>query len=139
MTTTTPPDRRAPLRPLLLAAVPLLIVLAACGPSGPAPVSPAASVISERCGAEEVLTGGIDGMVVDPEGNPLNDIYIFIQATDGFTGSTRTGEDGAFAAPGVSGEFQITTTDIAYAEVIRRVTVPCGELVEVELVLTPLE
>ncbi len=139
MTTTTSPGRRGKLRPSLLVALPMLIALAACGPSGPAPASPSASAISERCGPEEVLNGGIDGMVVDSAGNPLNDIYIFIQATDGFTGSTRTGEEGAFGAPGVSGEFQITTTDIGYAEVVRRVTVPCGELVEVELVLSPLE
>ena len=30
-------------------------------------------------------------------------------------------------------------TDIDYAEVVREVTVPCGELIEVELVLTPVD
>lgn len=77
--------------------------------------------------------------MVDAEGNPLNDIFIFIQTADGFRGTTRTGEDGVFTAPGVSGEFQITTTDIDYAELVRDVTVPCGELVDVELVLTPVD
>jgi len=79
----------------------------------------------------------INGSVVDPEGNPLNDIFISIQTPDGFRGETHTGEDGAFEALGVSGDFQITTTDIDYAEVVREVTVPCGELVDVELVLVP--
>ncbi|MDQ3345858.1 MAG: carboxypeptidase-like regulatory domain-containing protein [Chloroflexota bacterium] len=139
MATTRPPGRRGGLRPALLVALPMLVVLAACDLSSSASASPSASASSERCGAEEVLTGGIDGIVVDSAGNPLDDIYIFIRAPEGFSGSTRTAEDGAFAAPGVSGEFQITTTDIDYAEVIRRVTVPCGELVEVELVLTPIE
>jgi hypothetical protein len=37
----------------------------------------------------------------------------------------------------VSGEFQLTTTDIDYDPLVREVTVPCGELVEVELVLVP--
>jgi len=76
------------------------------------------------------------GSVVDLEGNPLNDIFIAIEATGGLRGDTRTGEDGVFTSPGVSGEFRITTTDIDYGEVVRRVTVPCGELVDVELVLT---
>ena len=77
--------------------------------------------------------------MVDADGNPLNDIFIFIQTADGFRGTTRTGEDGVFTAPGVSGEFEITTTDIDYAQLVRRVTVPCGELVDVELVLTPVD
>jgi len=89
------------------------------------------------CTADAVADGGLSGSVVDPDGNPLNDIFVFIRALDGFSGSARTGEDGTFVAMGVAGEFQITTTDIDYDELVRRVSVPCGELVEIELILTP--
>ena len=77
--------------------------------------------------------------MVDPEDHPLNDIFISIRTPDGFRGDTHTGEDGVFTALGVSGDFQITTTDIDYGEVVREVTVPCGELVDVELVLVPVD
>ena len=80
---------------------------------------------------------GIDGIVVDSDGKPLDDIFVQIEAGGGFTGDTRTGPDGIFSAPGVTGDFVITTIDIAYDPVTRRVSVPCGETVEVELVLTP--
>ena len=93
----------------------------------------------DSCGPDEVAGGGIHGTVVDPEDNPLNDIFVSIQTPDGFRGETHTGEDGVFTALGVSGDFQITTTDIDYAEVVREVTVPCGELVDVELVLVPVD
>jgi hypothetical protein len=117
----------------------LVLALAACDLQTSPSASAAASPTIDACGPDEVADGGINGRVVDAEGNPLNDIFIFIQTADGFRGTTRTGEDGTFTAPGVSGEFQITTTDIDYAEVVRDVTVPCGELVDVELVLTPIE
>ena len=129
--------RRAPPRPAALLL--LLLGLAACDLSAPPSASPTSPPSSGACGPEEVADGGINGIVVDAEGNPLNDIFIFIQTPDGFRGTTRTEEDGVFTAPGVSGEFQITTTDIDYAEVVREVTVPCGELVDVELVLTPVD
>jgi len=111
-------------------------MLAACDLSSSPTPSAVASATSVACGSDEIAAGGINGSVVDPEGNPLNDIFIAIEATGGFRGDTRTGEDGVFTSPGVSGEFRITTTDIDYGEVVRRVTVPCGELVDVELVLT---
>ena len=112
------------------------LMLAACDLSSSPTPSAVASATSVACGPDEIAAGGINGSVVDPEGNPLNDIFIAIEATGGFRGDTRTGEDGVFTSPGVSGEFRITTTDIDYGEVVRRVTVPCGELVDVELVLT---
>ena len=117
----------------------LLSALVACDLSASPSASPIAVPSEDVCGPDEAADGGINGSVVDAEGNPLNDIFIFIQTADGFRGTTRTGEDGAFTALGVSGEFQITTTDIDYAEVVRDVTVPCGELIDVELVLTPVE
>ena len=117
----------------------LLFALVACDLSASPSASPITLPSDDVCGPDEAAEGGINGSVVDAEGNPLNDIFIFIQTADGFRGTTRTGEDGAFTALGVSGEFQITTTDIDYAEVVRDVTVPCGELVDVELVLTPVE
>ena len=133
-------------RPLVRRAAPgpaalllLLLALGACDLSASPSASPISLPSSDACGPDEVTDGGINGIVVDAEGNPLNDIFIFIQTADGFRGTTRTGEDGVFTAPGVSGEFQITTTDIDYAEVVREVTVPCGELVDVELVLTPVD
>jgi carboxypeptidase family protein len=129
--------RRAALGSAALIVVALTV--AACNLEASPPESPAASPTRDSCGPDEVAGGGINGRVVDAAGNPLNDIFIFIQTPDGFRGTTRTGEDGVFTAPGVSGDFQITTTDIDYAEVVREVTVPCGELVDVELVLTPVE
>jgi len=137
MPSTRPLVRRAALGQVVLLL--LTIGLAACDPSGSPSPSPAALPSDDACSPEEVADGGIDGHVVDAQGQPLNDIFIFIQTTDGFRGTTRTGEDGVFTALGVSGDFQITTTDIDFAEVVREVTVPCGELVDVELVLTPVD
>jgi hypothetical protein len=97
-----------------------------------------ASPSAAACTPEEVADGGISGRVVDEGGDPLPDILI-LMTTSGFQGDVRTGEDGVFSAPGVSGDFEISTTDIDYRDAVRRVTVPCGELVEVEIVLTPVE
>jgi hypothetical protein len=119
----------------------LMCALAACDgaatPSTSAP-SPSASVPA-TCGTDEIAASGIDGRAVDTEGNPLEDIFIQIETGDGFRGTTRTTPEGVFTAPGVSGEFVITTLDIDYEPITRRVTVPCGETVEVELVLTAAE
>jgi len=132
--------RHRPRRPAVVATalVTLLILLAACdGSSSPTPAV-AATPSAAACGPEEVADGGIDGLVVDPDGNPLDDIFLIIENGAGFQGSARTAEDGIFTAPGVAGEFVITTVDIDHVEVIERITVPCGELVDVELVLTPV-
>ena len=137
MPRTRPLVRRAPLAKAAFCFL-LLISLAACDLSGSPSASSAAPSGNSTCGPEEVANGGIKGIVVDAEGNPLDDIFILIQ-TDEFRGDTRTGADGVFTALGVSGEFQITTIDIDYAQVVRDVTVPCGELVDVELVLTPVD
>jgi hypothetical protein len=132
-----------PIRPLVrrvsLGLAVLALAIPACDLSSSPSTTPTASATRGACGPDEVADGGINGIVVDAEGNPLNDIFIFIQTPDGFRGTTRTGADGVFTAPGVSGDFQITTTDIDYREVVREVTVPCGELVDVELVLTPVD
>lgn len=114
----------------------LLIGITACDLSSSPSTSAAPGSSRDVCGPDEVAGGGLVGSVVDAGGEPLNDIFIVIETSDGFRGTTRTGEDGLFTAPGVAGEFRITTTDIDYAELVRQVTVPCGELVEVELVLT---
>ncbi len=132
-----PPVRRTALGPAVLLL--LVLAIAACDLSAPPSAGSVPPASSELCGPDRAAEGGIDGIVVDAEGDPLNDIFIFIQTVDGFRGTTRTGEDGRFTAPGVSGEFQITTTDIDYAELVQNVTVPCGELVDVELVLTPVD
>ncbi len=116
----------------------LLLALAACDVSSSPPASTVASPGEDVCTPEEVADGGIDGRVVDEDGNPLSDILI-LMTTSGFQGDVRTGEDGVFSAPGVSGDFEISTTDIDYRDAVRRVTVRFGELVEVEMVLTPVE
>ena len=77
--------------------------------------------------------------MVDGDGNPLEDIFVQLDNGAGFTGSARTPADGTFSAPGVTGEFVITTLDIDYESLTQRVTVPCGETVEVELVLAPID
>jgi hypothetical protein len=137
MPSTRPLVRRDALGPVALLL--LALAISACDLSSSPSATPSASPTRAACGPDEVASGGINGSVVDAEGNPLNDIFILIQTPDGFRGTTRTGEDGVFTAPGVSGDFQITTTDIDYAEVVREVTVPCGEMVDVELVLTPVD
>jgi hypothetical protein len=100
--------------------------------------SPSASA-DARCDPDEIAASGIDGTIVDPDGNVLPDIFVQIETGDGFRGTTRTTDEGVFTAPGVSGEFVISTIDIDYEPITRRVTVPCGETVEVELVLTPAD
>lgn len=120
-----------------LLAVDLLVACDAPGPSSPTPsASPSAPV---ACGPAEIAASGIDGSVVDGDGNPLEDIFVQLDNGAGFTGSVRTPADGTFIAPGVSGEFVITTLDIDYESLTQRVTVPCGETVEVELVLAPID
>ena len=120
-----------------LLAVALLVACNAPGPSSPSPsTSPSAPA---ACGPDEIAASGIDGSVVDGDGSPLEDILVQIDNGAGFTGSTRTPADGTFSAPGVSGEFVITTFDIDYQSLTQRVTVPCGEMVEVELVLAPID
>ena len=122
----------------------LVSALAACDATSPSPsppegaASPSASAAAE-CGPDEIAASGIDGTIVDPDGNVLGDIFVQLETGDGFRGTTRTTEEGVFTAPGVSGEFVITTIDIDYDPITRRVTVPCGETVEVELVLTPAD
>lgn len=116
----------------------LLLVTVGCDVSTTPPsasgASPSASTVA--CGRDEIAASGIDGSIADSDGNPLDDIFVLLETRDGFRGTTRTAEDGVFSAPGVSGEFVITTVDIDYDPVTQRVTVPCGETVEVELVLT---
>lgn len=120
-----------------LLGVALLVACNAPGPSSPTPsASPSADA---ACGPDQIASSGMAGSVVDGDGNPLEDILVQIDNGAGFTGSARTPADGTFSAPGVSGEFVITTLDIDYESVTQRVTVPCGETVEVELVLTPVE
>jgi hypothetical protein len=117
-----------------LLAVALLVACNAPGPPSPSPASPSAEA---ECGPDQIASSGIAGRAVDGDGNPLEDILIQIDNTAGFTGTARTPADGTFSAPGVSGEFVITTLDIDYESLTQRVTVPCGEMVEVELVLSP--
>jgi hypothetical protein len=120
----------------------LTFALAACDAATASPsaraASPSPSAAAE-CDVEEIEASGIDGRAVDSQGNPLGDIFIQIETSDGFRGTTRTTPEGVFTAPGVSGEFVISTIDIAYEPITRRVTVACGETVEVELVLTAAE
>ena len=138
MSTSRPLVRRRALGQAALVFV-LLALAAACDLSGLPSTVPSGSPPRGSCGPEEIAEGGIDGRVIDADGNPLNDILVQIQTLGAFRGTARTGDDGVFTAPGVSGDFQLTTTDIDYQDLVREVTVPCGELVEVELVLTPAE
>ncbi len=123
---------------MMPAALLVAILLAACDgeqptatPGGPSPspaASPAASV--------DISAGGIEGLVVDPEGNPLADIIITIQTSE-FVGDARTTEEGRFSALGVSGEFIITAASLGYRNATQRVHVEPGELVEVTLTMEP--
>ena len=127
-------------RPRATASLLAAALLVACNAPGPPSPSPSASPTADaECGPDEIAASGIDGSVVDSDGNPLEDIFVQIDNTAGFTGSARTPADGTFSAPGVSGEFVITTLDIDYEPLTQRVTIPCGETVELELVLTPVD
>ena len=87
--------------------------------SVPSPSPPAAP-----CEGADREASGIQGRVVDSDGNPLNDILVILE-TGSFAGDTRTGDDGEFQTSGVTGKFTISTTDIdspgGDAEVTRRV------------------
>ena len=134
------PSTRSFRQASFLSLLAVLAGLAACDTTTsptPSPGAPAASASAAACSVDEIAASGIDGLVVDTEGDPLNDIFIQIDNLGGFSGSTRTAADGVFTAPGVTGEFVMTTVDAAYDPVTQRVTVPCGETVDVELVLTP--
>jgi hypothetical protein len=127
-------------RPPAIRALLAVALLVACNAPGPLSSSPSASPSADAvCGPDQIASSGLAGSVVDGDGNPLEDIFVQIDNMAGFTGSARTPADGTFSAPGVSGEFVITTLDIDYESVTQRVTVPCGETVEVELVLTPVD
>lgn len=130
------PSTRTPRFAVALGLLALIATIAACDVSTPPSVTaePPASVAP--CGPDELAASGIAGSVVDTGGAPLEDILVQFD-TGEFNGTARTGPDGAFSAPGVTGEFVLTTVDIAYDSVTHRVTVPCGETVDVELVLTP--
>lgn len=128
-----PPARVSGAVSLVLALA--TIVVACDAATTPSPATSASSAAA--CGPDEVAGGGIAAVVVDPDGNALDDIFVIIEAADGFRGDARTGANGIFSAPDVAGEFRITTVDADYEQLVRTVLVPCGELVELELVLTP--
>jgi Carboxypeptidase regulatory-like domain len=120
---------------VLLAA--LVVALAACDSTSTPSAAPATPTPAEEtCVGERLEQSGIDGRVVDADGNPLGDIFILIETGMGFRGDTRTGDDGIFTAPGVTGEFTISTIDVDYESDPQRVTVACGETVEVEIVMS---
>ena len=134
------PSTRLRRLPASVALLVLLALVAACDSTAtPSASASPADASSGPCGADEIAASGINGTVVDSDDTPLDDILVQIEAGDGFRGTARTGEEGVFTAPGVTGDFVITTVDIAYAPVTQRVTVPCGETIEVELVLTPAD
>ena len=128
-------------RPWAISALLAVALLVACdAPPGPSSPSPSASPSADAaCGPDEIAASGMSGSVVDGDGNPLEDILVQIDNGAGFTGSARTPADGTFSAPGVSGEFVITTLDIDFESLTQRVTVPCGETVEIELVLSAVD
>jgi hypothetical protein len=113
--------------------------MAACdSPTAPSvEPTPSPTPAEGRCLGDELERSGIDGRTVDADGNPLGDIFILIE-TGGFRGDTRTAEDGVFFATGVTGEFTISTVDVDYVSGPIQVTVACGEMVSVEIVMTPV-
>ncbi len=113
-------------------------LVAGCDAFGAPPVSQPTAP-DAQCGPAEVAGGGIDGIVTDADGNPLDDILVIIDAGGGFHGSVRTAADGVFRAPDVSGTFTIKTVDAGHQPLVRTVTVPCGVLLPVELVLAPTD
>lgn len=117
---------------LLLASLALGACDAVSSPSASATATPTSAV---ACTGSALEASGIDGLVTDEEGNPLNDILIQLDNGAGFTGSARTGEDGVFFTSGVVGRFLITTVDLHYASVTEFVEVTCGSTVEVVLEL----
>ncbi|MCV0403403.1 MAG: carboxypeptidase-like regulatory domain-containing protein [Chloroflexi bacterium] len=130
------PSARAP--HLVLLVVLLAVLAAGCDGSSAPSADASAPADDGVCGAEEVADGGIDGSIVNTDGEPLEDILVIIEHGDGFRGTARTGEDGRFTGTGVSGVFTITTVDAGHTPVVRTVTVPCGVLVPVELILAPV-
>lgn len=130
------PSARAP--HLVLLAMILAVGAVGCDGSSAPSADATAPAEDGACAAEEVTDGGIDGSIVNTDGEPLEDILVIIEQQDGFRGTARTGDDGRFTGTGVSGVFTITTVDAGHTQVVRTVTVPCGVLVPVELVLAPV-
>jgi hypothetical protein len=122
----------------VLAALIVGVAITACDSvSAPSSMPSPPSAPAGRCEGEILEASGIQGRVVDEGGNPLNDILVILE-TPNFVGEARTGDDGVFETSGVTGEFAISTVDIDYRGSPRQVTVACGEMVDVELVLTPV-
>ena len=129
---------RRPVAPWL-APIGALLLLVACDATPSATPSPSPSPEAEPCLGEELARSGFDGVVVDTNGDPVGDILVQLDNGAGFVGDVRTGEDGVFFSNGVVGRFILSTVDIDYAPVTEVIEVPCGETVEVELVLDPPE
>jgi Carboxypeptidase regulatory-like domain len=122
----------------MLLAILLAVVAVGCDGASAPSANPASPAGDGSCGADEVAGGGIDGSIVNTDGEPLEDILVIIENPGGFRGTARTGADGRFSAPGVSGVFTITTVDAGHAQVVRTVTVACGVMVPIELILAPV-
>jgi Carboxypeptidase regulatory-like domain len=114
----------------------LLLVVAigaACQPGAP-PASPSAT--RAVCSAERVAGGGIQGRVLGASGNPVNGATVMIQPVNQeFVGTATTASDGTFRSLNVSGAFIIQISAIDYQTATREVSVPCGELVTLEVTL----
>ena len=69
-------------QPVILALLTVAAVLVACNAPGPSSPSPSASPSADAaCGPDEIAASGIDGSVVDGDGNPLEDIFVQIDNT----------------------------------------------------------
>lgn len=120
-------------RPSVLAIALLLLLVAACETVVETPTTLPSP--TERPSVD-VMAGGIEGVVRDPDGEPIADALVLI-TTPEFSGTARTTEQGTFSSRGVSGTFTIVVSGLDWVEETRTITVEPGELVEVEFVLQP--
>lgn len=111
----------------------LVLLLAACETVVESPT--AAPSPTERPSVD-LMAGGIEGLVRDPAGQPIEGALVLITTRE-FNGTARTSEDGRFVTRGVSGTFTIHVSGLEWIDQTQTVTVAPGELVEVVFVLQP--
>lgn len=97
--------------------------------SEPPPPAPVPTITTE--------TGSVAGLVVDPEFQPLVDAQVALQEPGNVT--ARTDASGKFTFNEIDpGSYTVVAQKLGYESAGRKVTVLAGEVVEVQLTLSPI-
>lgn len=82
---------------------------------------------------ESIYSQGIEGKVVDSDGDPVAYASIFIKE---LTRGTTTNSLGLFSLPLPPGEYNIFFRSLGYTEVFKKVTI-AGEMIEMQVTMPP--